>query len=265
MSRPLILITNDDGIYAPGIQHLWKAMESLADLVIVAPAAEQSGVGMSISIRQPLHIDKVEWHESKVEAWAVKGTPVDCVKIALSSILKKSPDLILSGINRGNNAGRNIIYSGTVAAVMEGTHRNIPGIALSLDEEISPRFDLVSPFVPKLVDFVLTHKLPLGTFLNVNFPKNSPEGIQGVRFTRQGKEYWKENLEERTHPSEGKSYYWLGRQLAQFEEDEDSDICWLRKGFATAVPIHVGELTHHAHLSRHQALFHDYMDPSFRK
>ena len=260
MTKPYILMTNDDGIHAPGIRHLWKSMHSFADIIIVAPATEQSAVGLSVTIRQPLSFEQFDWMDDKTEAWAVKGTPADCVKLALNVILKKKPDLILSGINKGNNAGRNILYSGTVGAVIEGVHQSIPGIALSLDEDEDPSFTNVEHLIPGLVNYILKHPLPDGTFLNVNFPKHSGEPIKGMRLTRQGKEYWKESLQERRHPSENKAYYWLGRQLAQFDEVHDTDIMWMRRGYAAAVPIHICELTHHGHLAEQQDLFHKFFE-----
>ena len=119
MNRPFILVTNDDGVYAPGIKHLWKALQDFADLIVVAPATEQSAVSLSITIRHPLRIEKLEWPFVNAEVWSVNGTPADCVKLALSVILPHPPQLIVSGINRGNNAGRNTLYSGTVAAVIK--------------------------------------------------------------------------------------------------------------------------------------------------
>ena len=120
-----ILIINDDGIHAPGLIHLWKALVDLADVTIIAPAIEQSGVGLGITLRSPLHIESVAWNKG-TPAWKISGTPADCVKMALSVILKTPPDLIVSGINRGSNSGRNVLYSGTVGGVIEGVLRNIP-------------------------------------------------------------------------------------------------------------------------------------------
>ena len=125
ISKPYILITNDDGIHAPGIKHLWNCLKNKADVVVVAPDREQSAVGLSITLRQPLKIDTMTW-EGSTEVHCINGTPADCVKMALAVILKRKPDLIVSGINRGSNAGRNLLYSGTVAATIEGTMQNIP-------------------------------------------------------------------------------------------------------------------------------------------
>lgn len=257
--RPHILITNDDGIYAPGIRHLWNAVKEMADVTIVAPAGEQSAVSLSITIRHPLRIEKVEWPLVDT-AWSVNGTPSDCVKLALNVILPSAPDLILSGINRGTNAGRNLLYSGTVAAIIEGTLHGIPGIAFSLGNYYNPCFSKVESYIPQIVNYVLNHSLPEGTFLNVNFPEHSDKEVKGIRMARQGKEYWAENPEMRNHPVEGHSYYWLGLKLAQFEEAEDSDITWLQKGYATAVPIYIGELTNDYHIHHHKEIFETFVN-----
>jgi 5'-nucleotidase len=254
--KPFILITNDDGVHAPGIRHLWQSVQDLAEVVVVAPAHEQSAVGLSITIRRPLHIEKMEWQAAQeATVWSVNGTPADCVKLALSVILPRRPDLIISGINRGTNAGRNVLYSGTVAGVIEGVLQNIPGIAFSIGDYSNTNYNGVEHYIPGVIQYVLEHSLPQGTFLNVNFPKATAEGFKGMRLTRQGKEYWVESPEQRHHPIEGSPYYWLGAQLAQFEENEESDIFNLRQGYATAVPIHVSDLTHHAHLEQHRELF----------
>jgi 5'-nucleotidase len=259
MKRPHILITNDDGIQSPGIKHLWNAIKEKADVTIVAPAYEQSAVSLSITIRQPLRIEKVEWATTS-GIWSVNGTPSDCVKMALSVILPNPPDLILSGINRGTNAGRNVLYSGTIGAIIEGTMRDIPGVAFSLGGYYHPPFDQVEPYIPQVVDYLLKYPLPKGTFLNVNFPEGMSKGIKGFRMARQGRQYWIENPEERHHPSEGRSYYWLGARLTDCEEPEDSDVKWLREGYATAVPIHIGELTDRLHIDHHRDIFESFVN-----
>ncbi|CUI16957.1 5'-nucleotidase [Candidatus Protochlamydia naegleriophila] len=260
--RPFILITNDDGVHATGIKHLWQAVQGMADLAVVAPAGEQSAVSLSITVRHPLHIAKVEWATLQASTWSVNGTPADCVKLALNVILPRRPQLILSGINRGTNAGRNVLYSGTVAAVMEGVMHGIPGIAFSLGDYFNPTFGHVESFIALIVDYALKHPLPDGTFLNVNFPKSECGPIKGVRLTNQGKEYWAENPEERHHPAENHPYYWLGSKLAQFDEQTDCDITWLKKGYATAVPIQIGDLTSHKHIAAEKQNFESFVNLS---
>lgn len=259
MSKPKVLLTNDDGIFAPGIRHLWNAIKDLADVAVVAPAAEQSASSLSVTLRQPLRIEKVCWPGTEVNAWSVSGTPADCVKLALSVILNDSPHLILSGINQGTNAGRNVLYSGTVAGVIEGILRGIPGIAFSTGDLINPDFVRTEPYIPQIMKYVLRHPLPEGTFLNVNFPSNRCTIINGIKMSRQGKEYWAEDPECRDHPS-GHSYYWLGSKLAEYSENENSDIVLLRKGYITATPIHVGELTDHSHISLRQHVFESFVN-----
>jgi 5'-nucleotidase len=258
--RPTILVTNDDGVYAPGIKHLWKTLQQTANVMVVAPANEQSAVSLSITVRHPLRIEKIDWPFPDARVWSVNGTPADCVKLALNVILPHPPILIVSGINRGSNAGRNVLYSGTVAAVIEGVMHNIPGIAFSVTDYFNPSYAEVESYIPLMIRYVLEHPLPTGTFLNVNFPKNIEKGIKGIRFTKQGKEYWAENPELREHPAEGSPYYWLGAKVAQFKEEIDSDIVLLREGYATAVPIHVSDLTHHHHVEQYRDKFEAFVN-----
>lgn len=251
--KPHILITNDDGIHAPGIRHLWQALHEIADLTIVAPASEQSAMSLAVTLRTPIRIEKIHWPHS-TNAWSVTGTPVDCVKLGLSVILDRAPDLIVSGINRGNNAGRNVLYSGTVAAVIEGVMRNVPGIAFSCLTFQNPKYHVAEKHIPAIVQHVLKNPLPDHTFLNVNFPDHA-EHVEGFKLTRQGKSYWMENPDKRDHPAEGHSYYWMGAKVAEFDEHEESDIAWLKRGYVTGVPIHLPELTHHQLLAERKAHF----------
>ena len=252
--RPLILITNDDGIHAPGIKHLWSALKNYADLAIIAPAAEQSSVGLSITLRNPLHLEKIHWPES-ICAWSVSGTPADCVKMALRVILSKKPDLVVSGINRGTNSGRAVLYSGTVGGTIEAVMQDIPGIAFSCFDYEDPDYKSAEGLIPKIVDYILKHPLPSGTLLNVNFPSQSHNPVKGIKMTRQGKGYWGEDPDQRSHPSEGHHYYWLGAKYKEYEEEMDGDVHLLTQGYVTAVPVHVGELTDHKHLQERRNHF----------
>ena len=239
--RPFLLITNDDGIHAPGIKHLFETVSEFADIVIVAPAQEKSGAGLSITWTQPLKIQPVSW-DNKTPAWCLNGTPSDCVKMACSVLLDRKPDMVISGINRGSNAGRTVLYSGTVGAVIEATLRNIPGIAFSFSDFDTPSSNSVKPFIFPLISHFLKNPLPQGTFLNVTFPEGCEQKIEGFRFAKQGKSYWMEDPDLRMHP-EGLPYYWLGGKWASFEEEPDSDVFLLGQGFITAVPIHIDRLT----------------------
>jgi 5'-nucleotidase len=247
--RPKILITNDDGIHAPGIKHLWNALKDMADLFIIAPTTDQSAVSLSITLRQPLNIQKISWPEPTL-AWSVNGTPADCVKLALAVILDSKPDLVVAGINRGTNSGRNILYSGTVAGTIEGVFHHIPGIAFSCHDYFDPDFLQAESYIPKIVDYIIKHPLPTGTLLNVNFPAKEHGLMKGIKMARQGKAYWMEKPTKRDHPFEGHSYYWLGAEWYECQEQENSDVYWLEKGFATAVPVHIAELTDHNHITQ---------------
>jgi 5'-nucleotidase len=244
MKRPKILITNDDGVNALGIRHLWNALKNVGDLIIAAPSQEQSATGLSITIHSPLRVERITWPED-AEAWSISGTPADCVKMALSVLYDEPPDLIVSGINLGNNAGRNVLYSGTIAAVIEGVLHDIPGIAFSCFEEKNPQYAVAEEYIPLIVQHVLDHPLPPETLLNVNFPTKNGTRVKGFKFARQGKQYWAENPDKRSHPFGSHSYYWLGAKLAEFDEHEESDIALLKQGYLTAVPLRITEMTHH--------------------
>lgn len=240
--RPRILLTNDDGIFAEGMKNLYLSLKDKADVTIVAPLSEQSGVGVGISLRKPLQIQKIEWLDD-ANAYAVNGTPADCVKMAISVLLESKPDLIVSGINKGSNAGRNLLYSGTVGGVIEGILRDIPGLAVSCVDFFNPNFQLARNTVGIFVDYLLENPLPRGTLLNVNIPSLS-RPLKGIRFARQGRGYWIEDPSKRVHP-DGYSYYWLGGKHPDHIEEEDSDVALLDEGYITAVPAYVDELTHH--------------------
>lgn len=248
--RPFILITNDDGIYAPGIRHLWEAVHEFADVAIVAPSHEKSGSGLSITWTKPLRIQPFPW-EGATPAWHLNGTPADCVKMACSVLLEKPPQMIISGINRGSNAGRTVLYSGTVGGVIEGTLKNIPGIAFSFCDFDTPPVSATKPFIFPLIQHFLDNPLPQGTFLNVNFPTDCAKGAKGVRMAKQGRGYWVEAPEQRIHP-EGIPYYWLGGQWKSFTEDPESDVALLEEGYITAAPIQIDQLTNQEQFANHK-------------
>lgn len=256
IKRPHILITNDDGIEAPGLRYLWEALSPFAKVTVIAPASEQSAVGLSITTRVPLKITQLTWPKD-VKVWSISGTPADCIKLGLHAIVDETPDLIASGINRGTNAGRNILYSGTVGAAIEGVMHNIPSIAFSCSDYDAPEYFTASLYIPRIVNYVLEHHLATDTLLNVNFPLKTAGKIQGFKLTRQGKEMWVENPDKRSHPFEGHEYYWLGAKLLECQEEEESDVAWLRKGYITAVPVHIGELTDHRHLETYKQHFEE--------
>ena len=259
--KPKILLTNDDGIFAEGMKNLYLSLKDKADVTIVAPLSEQSGVGVGISLRKPLQIQKIDWQDD-VSAFAVNGTPADCIKMALSVVMDQKPDLIVSGINKGSNAGRNLLYSGTVGGVIEGILREIPGLAVSCVDFFNPNFDLARNTVGLFVDYLLENPLPKGTLLNVNIPSLS-RPLKGIRFAKQGRGYWIEDPSKRVHP-DGYSYYWLGGKHPDLLGDEDSDVALLNEGYITAVPAYVDELTHHHVFSHRKETFNKlFADKSF--
>lgn len=258
MHRPKIILTNDDGIQAPGIATAWRALHqaNFADLYIIAPATEKSGMGVAITWDKPILIQKVDWAEN-APAWSVDGTPADCIKMGERIILSGKPDFIVSGINAGSNAGRNVLHSGTIGACIEGIFRGIPGVAFSCENGENPNFNVAEKYVAALVKYLLRNPMPPGSFLNVNFPHAAKQEVKGFRLTRQGKGRWSEDPILHLETDHGPSY-WLGGKPEEIEEEEECDIAWLKKGYMTAVPIHVHELTDFQELKKRQESFENY-------
>ncbi len=250
--KPFLLITNDDGILAPGLKHLWQAVHQHANVAIVAPHTEKSGCGLGITWKKPLHIHPVAW-ESNTPAWSLNGTPADCVKMGLAVLLERQPDMIISGVNKGSNSGRTVLYSGTIGGVIEGALKGIPGIAFSFSDFDVPPLAATEKYIFPLIKHFLEHPLPAGTILNVNFPYNCKDGVKGLKIAKQGKSYWREAPDKRIHP-EGAPYYWLGGAWGAVDEDPMSDVAYLDQGYIAAVPIHVAELTCHLTLEKYKTL-----------
>jgi 5'-nucleotidase len=253
--RPFLVLCNDDGIHAEGIQRLWHTLHAtnLFDLVIVAPSTQRSGASSSITWTQPILVEKIEW-KGGTEAWSVNGNPADCIKMALSVILKKQPDLIVSGINAGSNAGRNVLHSGTVGAVIEGVLRGVPGIAFSSENELEPKFFIAEKYLVTIIKYMLAHPLPEGSFLNVNFPHNVEHDVKGFKMTKQGAGRWTESPYLHMATERG-GVYLLGGKPEEKVEDPECDMALLRQGYLTAVPIHVRELTDKETLQKREAEF----------
>lgn len=250
--KPKILVTNDDGVQARGIWHLWHALSAFADVCIIAPASERSGVGSGITLHHPLMIEPVRW-EKETPVWKINGTPADCIRMGMSVILDHLPDLVVSGINHGSNAGRSVLYSGTIGGVIESALRKIPGIAFSSEAFEDDKYGELERFIEPIVSHILEHPLSEGTLLNVNFP-SVPAEIRGLRLARQGKSLWVEDPAERMHP-DGNPYYWHGGKWADHPEHEESDVALLKQGYITAVPIHVDQLTDHKFLAERKQEF----------
>ncbi len=251
--KPLILVTNDDGIHAPGITTLVKVAAALGDVVVVAPDKPQSGMGHAITINATLRVDKVNAHAG-VESWSCTGTPVDCVKMAINKLLPRKPDLVLSGINHGANHSINIIYSGTMSAAMEGAIEGVPSIGFSLlDYSIEADFTASSVIAQKICSWVLKNGLTKGVCLNVNIPRLHLDEIKGIRTCRQASGTWNEELDERTDPS-GRKYYWLTGHFENFEPGKDDTDVWaLENGYVSVVPSQF-DLTAHKSLQEISSL-----------
>jgi 5'-nucleotidase len=235
-SQPLILITNDDGINAPGIKNLVEVAKQFGRVVVVAPDSPQSGMGHAITIGQPLRLHKVEVFEG-VESWQTSGTPVDCVKLARDKVLDKKPDLCLSGINHGANHSINIIYSGTMSAAMEAAIENIPSAGFSfLDYNYESDMSLCKEVVKEVVQKMLHTQLPPHTLFNVNIPKVVQQDYKGLKLCRQAYAKWHEEFDEREDPR-GEKYYWMTGKFVNLDKESDTDVEALKQGFASIVPV----------------------------
>jgi 5'-nucleotidase len=236
--RPLILISNDDSLTAPGIAHLVRLMRELdAEIVVVAPASPQSGMGHAITIGHPLRLDKSDIFGEGVVAYACTGTPADCVKIAKHYVLQgRRPDLVVSGINHGSNSSVNVLYSGTMSAAIEAAIEGLPAIGFSLCEYGDDAdFSHVGPWVLAVCRQALAHGIPVGTALNVNIPKNAAGPIQGIRLARQARAKWQESFEQRHDPYR-RPYYWLLGEFVNKDLGRDTDEAALAAGYVSVVP-----------------------------
>ncbi len=245
--KPYILLCNDDGIYAPGLAALHAEISKIADVVVVAPDTERSAVGHAITLSDPLRVWDYK-RNSEFFGYAVSGTPADCVKIAFWALLDKKPDLVISGVNRGSNAGINAIYSGTVSAATEGTILNIPSFAVSLTTFIEPDFRYAAKFAGKLAQQVLQHGLPIGTLLNVNVPPLPEEEIAGVKVVRQGLSQFKEHFDKRVDPN-NRVYYWLTGEKVEVDQASENDDYAIKNNYISVTPLQY-DLTNHSFLAK---------------
>jgi 5'-nucleotidase len=244
--KPLILVTNDDGITAPGIIALVEVMKIFGDVVVVAPDKPQSGMGHAITINATLRISKSNFH-NVLQEYSCSGTPVDCVKVAVNKILPRKPDLCVSGINHGANMSINIIYSGTMSAAVEGALEQIPSIGFSLcNHSIDADFTAAKQVVKKITANVLKTGLPKDVCLNVNIPNLGVEELKGVKICRQTRANWVEELDERVDPS-GNTYFWLTGTFENFEKgNQETDVWALDNGYVSVVPVQFDLTAHHA-------------------
>jgi 5'-nucleotidase len=231
-----ILLTNDDGINAPGLAALYKEMQEIGEVFVVAPDSEKSAVGHAITLADPLRVWNFE-KNGEFFGYAVNGTPADCVKIAYWALLEQAPDLIVSGINLGSNTGINVIYSGTVSAATEGTILGIPSFAISLTTFKNPDFTYAAKFARKLAEMILAKGLPKGPLLNVNVPPVQEDEIKGVAVTRQGKANYLEKFDKRVDP-QNRVYYWLTGTKVELEADSEVDDRAILENKVSITPVH---------------------------
>jgi 5'-nucleotidase len=246
MSRPLILVSNDDGITSKGIRVLVSVMKKLGDVVVVAPDSPQSGMGHAITIGQTLRLYEEDIFED-VLAYKSSGTPADCVKLAKHHVLKdRKPDLVVSGINHGSNTSISVLYSGTMSAAIEGALEGLPSIGFSLcDFSSKADFSHVEEWVEKIARQVLEHGIPKGIALNVNFPPKRNEDIRGIKICRQADAKWQEEFVERFDPT-GRKYFWLAGNFVNFDKGEDNDEWAIANNYVSIVPCQYDLTAHHA-------------------
>ncbi|HOH99077.1 MAG TPA: 5'/3'-nucleotidase SurE [Bacteroidales bacterium] len=243
-NRLQLLLTNDDGLEAPGLRYLVQVAREFGDVTVVAPDKPMSGMGHAITVREPLRLEKVREFPGLVE-YSCTGTPVDAVKLGQKVILGHHPDIVLSGINHGSNASVNVIYSGTMAAVIEACIDGIPAVGFSLlDYAYDADFSACGEWVRKVVAYVIDQGLKRGVCLNVNIPAVPAGNIKGIKVCRQADAYWEEQFEERQDPHR-QMYYWLSGSFREVADGEDSDLWALANHYVSVVPVQY-DLTAHA-------------------
>jgi|TARA_B100000795_G_scaffold4196_1_gene2924 5'-nucleotidase len=245
--KPLILVTNDDGITAPGIRALISVMNELGDVVVVAPDSPQSAMGHAITINSTLHCDSIKIDDGPQIEYSCSGTPADCIKMGVNEILKRKPDICVSGINHGSNSSINVIYSGTMSAAIEASIEGIPSIGFSLlDYKWNADFESIKSFIKKITIEAMKQGIPKGNALNVNFPKLKEGDIKGIKICRQAKAHWIEKFDKRKSP-QGKEYYWLTGEFINQDDGKDTDEWALKNGFISVVPVKF-DMTDHSNI-----------------
>ena len=232
--KPLILVTNDDGISAPGIRTLISVMNEIGDVVVVAPDSPQSAMGHAITINSTLQCHKIKIDDGPQEEYSCSGTPADCVKLGINEILNKKPDLCVSGINHGANSSINALYSGTIGAAIEAAIQGVPAVGFSVhDYSWDAKFNHLEKFIKSIILNVLNMKLPTNVVLNVNFPRSK---VKGLKICRQANTHWEENFIKRKNPM-GKIYYWLTGDFINNDNSNETDEYAIKNGYGSIVPI----------------------------
>ena len=246
MKRPLILVTNDDGINAPGIRTLISVVKDIGDVIVVAPNSPQSGMGHAITINSTLHSSRITPKNSEIIEYSCSGTPADCVKLAINELMPRKPDLCVSGINHGSNSSINVIYSGTMSAAIEAGIEGVPAIGFSLlDYSWNADFSHSKDLIRKITLNALNNGIPKGVVLNVNIPAVKKSDIKGVKICRQAKAYWVEEFDKRKNPL-GQEYYWLTGKFVNKDQGEDTDEWALKNNYISIVPVEFDLTAHHA-------------------
>ncbi len=244
--KPLILVSNDDGITAPGLRTLIEIMNEIGEVVVVAPDSPQSAMGHAITINSTLHCEKIRVTNGPQIEYSCSGTPVDCVKLAVNELLDRKPDICVSGINHGSNSSINVIYSGTMSAAIEAGIEGIPAIGFSLlDFKWNADFEPLKKFILQITIKALNKGIPSGVVLNVNFPKLKEEEIKGIKICRQANANWIEEFDKRTNPL-GREYYWLTGTFINEDKGEDTDEWALNNKYISIVPTKFDLTAHHS-------------------
>ena len=232
-----ILLTNDDGIRAPGIQALWDSLKTIAEIVVAAPSRQQSATGHSITVYHPIWVNEQTFNDSRITGWRIGGTPADSVKIALDTLMTGKPDLVISGINHGPNLATDVLYSGTVSAAVEGAMHGIPAIALSLATDAEPDFAPAAAFCRGIVQQIINKTFPGFSLLNINVPAVPDSEIQGVAITKLGCIEYENAFERRVDPR-GHVYYWMAGTPMETPNPGDTDVVSIRSNKISVTPIH---------------------------
>tara|TARA_B100001093_G_scaffold178761_3_gene171321 strand:+ start:1129 stop:1902 length:774 start_codon:yes stop_codon:yes gene_type:complete len=247
--KPLILVTNDDGISAPGIRTLISIMNKIGEVVVVAPDSPQSAMGHAITINSTLECSEVKLDKGPQKEYSCSGTPADCVKLGINELLERKPDICVSGINHGSNSSINVIYSGTMSAAIEASIEGIPAIGFSLlDYRWGADFEPLKKYVKIITKTALKNGIPHGNALNVNFPKVESDKIKGIKICRQAKAFWIEKFDKRTNP-QGKEYYWLTGEFIDEDKNIDTDEWALKNKYISVVPVKF-DLTDHKNINK---------------
>ena len=245
-TKPLILVTNDDGIRAPGLRSLIEVMTEIGEVVVVAPDSPRSAMGHAITINSPLYCDKIKVKDGPQLEYSCSGTPADCVKLAINELLHKKPDLCVSGINHGSNSSINVVYSGTMSAAIEAGIEGIPAIGFSiLNFKWNADFKPLKKYIKKISLEALEKGIPKDVVLNVNFPLLQNTKIKGMKICRQARAHWIEEFDKRTNPM-GREYYWLTGTFINEDKGEDTDEWALNNGFISIVPTQFDLTAHHS-------------------